>query len=128
LHRQATNGGNIMPKFAIDVAYMENFEKEWGDVTLMLSERFGKVPDMEGILFLIGINQLGGPVRTFTKEQKQDLMHIAVCHLLSNEGYYVLEGTDEEGWPHYRAIKAMPETNLREQENMLKKAIIQYFR
>ncbi|RYZ46346.1 MAG: hypothetical protein EOP49_23445, partial [Sphingobacteriales bacterium] len=69
---------------------MENFEERWFGVEQLLQERFEKKPDMEGILFLIGINELGMMPRRnkFTKEQKQDLMHIAVCSLLSRKGYF----------------------------------------
>ena len=44
----------------------------WPAVEALLQARFGKLPDMEGILFLIGINEYGrGPKREkFTKEQK----------------------------------------------------------
>ena len=60
---------------------------------------------MEAILFLIGIQEVGDFQTKFTKEQKQDLMHVAVCSLLSPSGYYELEMVDEEGWPHYRQLK-----------------------
>ena len=46
---------------------------------------------MEAILFLIGIQEVGDFRTKFTKEQKQDLMHVAVCSLLSPSGYYELE-------------------------------------
>ena len=94
----------------------------------MLEERFGKVPDMEGILFLIGINELGAiPSRKFSKEQKQDLMHIAVCTLLSQLGYYEFVMRDEQGWPHFQEVKAVPVSGMKEQEQMLKECIIRYF-
>ena len=77
---------------------MENFVQRWAEVEKLLEDWFEKVPDMEGILFLIGINELGMmPERKkFTKEQKQDLMHIAVCTLLSREGYFEYEGRDDD--------------------------------
>jgi len=43
-------------------------------------------------------------------------MHVAVCSLLSKSGYYELEKMDEEGWPHFKQLKAMPEMNTTEQE------------
>ena len=108
---------------------MENFEQRWMDMQQMLAERFGKVPDMEGILFLIGINELGGipEKKKFTKEQKQDLMHIAVCRLLSQLGYYEFVLRDEEGWPHYQEIKKIPLTGMAGQEQMLKECVLEYF-
>jgi hypothetical protein len=107
---------------------MENFEQRWTETTTMLQERFGKVPDMEGILFLIGINELGElPGRKFSKEQKQDLMHIAVCTLLSQRGYYEYEGRDGDGWPHFMLVKKPEVNNMAEQERMLKECVIKYF-
>lgn len=90
-------------------------------------ERFGKKPDLETILFLIGIQELGDLKKKFTKEQKQDLMHIAVCTVLSSSGYYELSHVDEDGWPHFKQLKAMPELNPFEQENFLKDHILLYF-
>ncbi|HXS35288.1 MAG TPA: hypothetical protein VN721_01195 [Flavipsychrobacter sp.] len=107
---------------------MENFDERWKNIENTLQERFGKIPDMEGILFLIGINELGNvPRRKFSKEQKQDLMHIAVCTLLSQLGYYTLIGRDGDGWPHFEKIEGVPVTGMQEQERMLKECVIRYF-
>ena len=98
------------------------------DTQAVLNERFGKVPDMEGILFLIGVNELGRlPRKKFSKEQKQDLMHIAVCTLLSQLGYYEFTGRDEDGWPHFRDIEQVAVKGIKEQEVMLKECVIRYF-
>ena len=95
---------------------------------MLLKERFGKIPDMEGILFLIGVNELGRmPRKKFSKEQKQDLMHIAVCTLLSQRGYYEYIGKDDEGWPHFKELTTVPITGMNEQERMLKECVIRYF-
>lgn len=108
---------------------MENFEERWKQVEEMLQERFGKLPDMEGILFLIGINELGKmpEKRKWNKEQKQDLMHIAVCRLLSIKGYYQFVGKDEDGWPHYEEVQQVSATGLQSQEQLLKECIVTYF-
>jgi hypothetical protein len=107
---------------------MKNFEQRWQDTLNALGERFGKIPDMEGILFLIGINELQAPLeRTFSKEQKQDLMHIAVCSLLSQLGYYEFVLRDEEGWPHFQELKKVELPSMKEQEQMLKECVIRYF-
>lgn len=105
----------------------DDLQQRWWTLEAKLTERFGKKPDLEAILFLIGLQELGQIRETFTKEQKQDLMHVAVCRLLSSSGYYELEQTDEEGWPHYRQLKPMPDMNTPEQENFLKDHILLYF-
>src|SRR6201987_6410634 len=76
----------------------DDLQQRWWNLEAKLVERFGKKPDLETILFLIGIQEFGQVREKFTKEQKQDLMHVAVCSLLSQSGYYELEKMDEEGW------------------------------
>lgn len=93
----------------------------------MLKEKYGIKPEMDGILFLIGVQELGTGKQEYTKEQKQDLMHIAVCTVLAPSGYYKLDGFDEEGWPHFTQLKALPEFQMMEQENFLKDHILMYF-
>ena len=92
-----------------------------------LVERFGKKPDLETILFLVGVQEFGDIREKFTKEQKQDLMHIAVCQLLSESGYYELEKVDQDGWPHFKQLKALPALNMIEQENFIKDHVLLYF-
>ena len=105
----------------------DDLQARWWTLEAKLVERFEKKPDMETILFLIGIQELGSTNTKFTKEQKQDLMHIAVCTVLAPSGYYELEGKDDEGWPHFRQLKSMPTMSAIEQENFLKDHILLYF-
>lgn len=107
--------------------FSDDLQSRWWKLEEKLLERFGKKPDVESILFLIGIQELGDIKAKFTKEQKQDLMHVAVCTVLLPSGYYELEGVDEDGWPHFRQLKPMPELNPFEQENFLKDHILLYF-
>ena len=99
----------------------------WMQLEQKLVERFGKKPDLETVLFLIGVQELGDVRTKYTKEQKQDLMHVAVCSLLAQSGYFALESHDEEGWPHFRQLKAIPPQSLKEQEDFLKAHILLYF-
>ncbi len=105
----------------------DDLQKRWWDLEASLVERFSKKPDLETILFLIGIQEFGQIREKFTKEQKQDLMHVAVCSLLSQSGYYTIEGKDRDGWPHFRQLKPMPEMDMIEQENFIKDHILLYF-
>lgn len=83
--------------------------------------------DLNGLLFLIGVQELGQGTRAFTKEQKQDLMHIAVCKVLSKSGFYKLVGKDADGWPHWEAVATLPYLGLKDQERALKAHVIDYF-
>lgn len=115
------------PPYLCGMQAQEDLQIRWWKLEARLLERFGKKPDLEAILFLIGIQELRAPARKFTKEQKQDLMHIAVCTLLAQSGYYEEEGVDRDGWPHFRQLKALPELGARDQENFLKDHILLYF-
>lgn len=115
----------FLPIFAAMHA-QDDLMTRWWTLEAKLVERFGKKPDMETILFLIGIQELGVKPK-FTKEQKQDLMHIAVCSLMAQSGYYELEGVDKDGWPHFKQLKSLPVMNMVEQENFLKDHILLYF-
>ncbi len=106
---------------------LEDITIRWLKLRIRLKERFGIKPDMDGILLLIGVQELGAGKQEFSKEQKQDLMHIAVCTILASSGYYSLEGRDEDGWPHFNQLKALPEYNMIEQENFLKDHVLLYF-
>ena len=103
-----------------------DLQARWWALEAKLVERFGKKPDMEAILFLIGIQEFGELKGKFSKEQKQDLMHVAVCNLFAQSGYYELERVDEDGWPHFRQLKPLPVLDMREQENFMKDHILLY--
>ena len=105
----------------------DDLQIRWLKLRIKLKEQFGIKPDMDGVLFLIGIQELGAGKQDFTKEEKQDLMHIAVCTVLSQSGYYALEGNDADGWPHFKQLKALPGFIMIEQENFLKDHILLYF-
>jgi hypothetical protein len=105
----------------------DDLQQRWWELEAKLVERFGKKPDMEAILFLIGMQETGFVREKITKEQKQDLMHVAVCSLLAPSGFYELERTDQDGWPHFRQLKPMPDMNAIEQENFLKDHVLLYF-
>ena len=106
-----------------------DLEREWQVLMKELEQLIGKRPaDLNSVLFLIGVQELGKGKKVFTKEEKQDLMHIAICKVLSLAGFYVLEGLDEEGWPHWKLIKKLPSFSMMEQEKLLKIQVIEYFK
>ena len=103
-------------------------ERQWYRLLVELERVLEKKPnDLNGVLFIIGMQELGKGARRFSKEEKQDLMHIAICKVLSLAGYYELEGLDAEGWPHWKLIKKLPHFDLLEQEKLLKMHVLEYF-
>lgn len=104
------------------------FEFRWGQLLNKIQKSVGQRPkDLNGVLFLIGVQELGQGHKNFTKEEKQDLMHIAICRVLSKLGFYTLVGTDQEGWPHWELAKPLPQFDLLEQEKLLKNQVLEYF-
>jgi hypothetical protein len=105
----------------------DDLQQRWWALEAQLVERFGKKPDLEAILFLIGLQETGFIQEKISKEQKQDLMHVAVCTVLAQSGYYAVEGKDADGWPHFRQLKELPVMALPEQENFIKDHVLLYF-
>ncbi len=105
-----------------------DYHRKWEKVLKTIEKAFGKKPrDINVVLFIIGVHELGKGLKRFTKEEKRDLIHIAICKILSLAGYYELEGIDLEGWPHWKLLKKLPHLDRLEQEKLLKIHIIEYF-
>ncbi len=105
----------------------DDLQQRWWQLEAKLQKRFGKKPDMEAILFLIGLQEVGFWKNKISKEQKQDLMHVAICTVLSPGGYYTMTGKDKDGWPQFSQLKELPAATFMEQENFLKDYILFYF-
>tara|TARA_B100000073_G_scaffold43797_1_gene32644 strand:+ start:1825 stop:2175 length:351 start_codon:yes stop_codon:yes gene_type:complete len=102
---------------------------KWNNLKTKLSVDFSdnEIIDLDSIIFLIGIQELGQFQKKFNKQKKLEVIHIAVCKLLSDYGYYEYDYTDNDGWPHYKLIKKLPNLKAGEQTILMKKAIINYF-
>jgi len=108
---------------------MENdVAKGWLAVEKMVYKRFGEKLDEQTILFIIGLQELGKGDADYKKEEKLDIIHIGICTVLSEFGYYESIGEDDDGWPHFKNIKKLPnEMQGESQESLLKQAIVKYF-
>ena len=102
---------------------------KWTNLKVKLSKDFSdnQLIDLDAIIFLIGLQELGQFQNKFNKQKKLEILHIAVCKLLSDYGYYQLEYIDQEGWPHYKLNENLPNLKPGEQTILIKKAIINYF-
>ena len=107
----------------------EQLKERWGAVVNMLSNRFadGDTLDLDAIIYLVGVQELGQLHRKFKKDEKLNLMHIAICRLLEPYGYYRFNFFDEQGWPHYDVLEELPPLKAGEQSVLMKEAIVQYF-
>jgi len=102
-------------------------ELRFQKVKTELEKKFGEGMDVQAILFLIGVNELGIGYKDFSKSEKTDLLHVAICTLLEPYGYYEFQGKDEEQWPHFKPPKEIPPLDSREQQHLIKEAMIAYF-
>ena len=105
-----------------------DLQRDWRELIERLEGRFGEGLDLDAVLFLVGIQELGQGYRTFKKQEKIDLMHIAICRLLMQYGYYEYEGMDTEGWPHYKELAKLPQLNPNQQSLLMKEALLEYFK
>ena len=107
----------------------EKLKERWEMLVVKLSDRFseGDKLDLDSIIYLIGVKELGQLHRSFKKDEKVHLMHIAICRLLEPYGYYEFDYIDEHGWPHYRVKEELPHLKAGEQSILMKEAIVNYF-
>ncbi|MCO5248089.1 MAG: hypothetical protein M9887_03965 [Chitinophagales bacterium] len=113
-----------MSDIALEIEYDS---KKYEQIRNDLEKRFGKKPDLVTITYLIGHRELGFNRTFFTKGEKEELMHIGVCTLLSQRGYYTFIKKDEDGWPHFEKSPDMPRFAPEAQDALLKAMIIEYF-
>lgn len=109
---------------------MEHSEAElWQEVELFFQRNFEVEENapIETYLFLIGIQELGSGMQEYSKDDKVNLIHIAVCRLLEPFGYYAFSHYDDDGYPHFDEVTPLPNLKANEQTILMRKAIIQYF-
>ncbi|MGZ3866426.1 MAG: hypothetical protein ACXVC6_01990 [Bacteroidia bacterium] len=107
---------------------VENKKSDWDNLLAILTEKFGIEPDLQAVLFLIGVQELGMGYKKFKKDEKVNLMHVAICTVLEPYGYYEFEGRDADGWPHFKIKEQLPHLKAAEQNNLMVKAVIEYFK
>ena len=113
-------------KMARDIKLKE----AWEVVVSQLAEKFGDGEELnlDAIIYLIGVQELGQGAINFKKDDKLNLMHIAICRLLEPFGYYEFDFFDEQGWPHYKTLEELPNLKTGEQTILMKEAVVLYFK
>tara|TARA_B100000787_G_scaffold168447_2_gene157219 strand:- start:273 stop:635 length:363 start_codon:yes stop_codon:yes gene_type:complete len=108
---------------------VSNLKEKWDLLVTKLTNQFadGEELNMDGIIYLIGVQELGKGSINFKKDEKVNLMHIAICKLLEPYGYYEFDSYDDDSWPHYNIITELPSLKPGEQTVLMKEAIINYF-
>ncbi len=109
----------------------ENLKSDWEKVINVTRERFDmdeEEADLNTVLFIIGVQELGMGYRKFKKDDKVNLFHIAICTVLEPYGYYRYEGRDKDGWPHFTSTAKLPNLKAGEQSVLMKDAIVKYYK
>ncbi|PWG05992.1 hypothetical protein [Polaribacter aquimarinus] len=106
-----------------------SLKEKWDKLVNKLTDQFadGDELNIDAIIYLIGVQELGQAHRAFKKDEKVNLMHIAICKLLEPYGYYEFDFFDDDGWPHYRILTELPNLKPGEQTVLMKEAILTYF-
>ena len=111
------------------MARYEKLKERWALLVEKLSAQVsdGDPLEIDGIIYLVGVQELGNFHRSFKKDEKVNLMHIAICRLLEPYGYYDFDFFDEDGWPHYKVKEQLPPLKAGEQSVLMKEALVNYF-
>ncbi|MDG1913440.1 MAG: hypothetical protein P8I55_02495 [Crocinitomix sp.] len=102
-------------------------ELRFQELVKELEKDFGGGLELDTILLLIGVQELGKGYKEFSKDEKVNLMHIAICTILEPYGIYKYLANDDDGWPHFEKVKNIPAISNKDQEHLLKEAVINYF-
>ena len=107
----------------------KKLKERWDQLLILLSNRFsnGEAIEIEGVLFLIGLQELGLVHIKMKKDDNVNLIHIGICTVLEPYGYYRFDFFDEEGWPHFELLEALPPLKPGEQSVLIKEALVEYF-
>jgi hypothetical protein len=112
-------------KLFIEVDYKLGLKFQ--ELVKKLEEKFGGGLELDTILLLIGVQELGKGYKDFSKDEKMNLMHIAICTILEPYGVYKYVANDDDGWPHFEKVKNIPPISNKDQEHLIKEAVINYF-
>lgn len=130
--------GNLSPRLTLKPVSLrvqksqsrdKKLKERWGQLLIVLTERFsdGEALDVEGVLYLIGLQELGQVHQKMKKDDNVNLIHVGICTVLEPYGYYRFDFFDEEGWPHFELLEALPPLKPGEQSILMKEALVAYF-
>ena len=105
---------------------MKDINKEWERLIIKLNAQLKEDLTLKGILYLIGVQELNMGVKNFNREEKLNVLHVAVCKILTPFGFYKFERVDDEGWPHWVELKPLKMLSNIDQEMLMKKAVLNY--
>ncbi|SVE29061.1 uncharacterized protein METZ01_LOCUS481915 [marine metagenome] len=105
---------------------MNDLDKKWSQLLEKLENQFDQEMTLKGVLYLIGVQELNLGIKQYEREEKVNVLHVAICKILTPFGFYKFDRIDEDGWPHYIELKAIKNLSESQQELLMKEAIITY--
>ena len=105
---------------------MNDLDKKWSQLLEKLENQFGQEMTLKGVLYLIGVQELNLGIKQYEREEKVNVLHVAICKILTPFGFYKFDRIDEDGWPHYIELKAIKNLSENQQELLMKEAVIKY--
>ena len=130
--------GNLSPRLTLKPVSLrvqksksrdKKLKERWDQLLIVLTDRFSdcEALDVEGVLYLIGLQELGQVHQKMKKDDNVNLIHVGICTVLEPYGYYRFDFFDEEGWPHFELLEALPPLKPGEQSILMKEALVEYF-
>ena len=130
--------GNLFPRLTLQPVSLKvrknqsrdkKLKERWEGLLELLTERFSDAEalDLEGVLYLVGLQELSQIHRKMKKDDNVNLIHIGICSVLEPYGYYRFDFFDDDGWPHYKILTELPNLKAGEQTVLMKEAIVNYF-
>ena len=104
-------------------------KERWELLIDQLSQQFSDAEalEIEGVLYLIGLQEFGKIEQKFKKDDNVNLIHVGICSVLDPYGFYCFDFIDDDGWPHFELVESLPVLKPGEQSLLIKTAIVDYF-
>ena len=103
---------------------MTDLDKKWNRLLEKIEAQFDQEITLKGVLYLIGVQELNLGIKQYEREEKVNVLHVAICKILTPFGFYKFDRIDEDGWPHYIELKAIKNLSDSQQEVLMKEAVI----
>jgi len=117
----------ILNTFETIIKMHQPLNYRWEIFLHKVSQHFKVTANTEFLLFMIGIQEHGQGFKTYSKQEKMDLITLARCRLLTQSGFMTQTGVDNDGWPTFSVQKDENELPPSERDKMTKENIMLYF-
>ena len=67
---------------------MTDLDKKWSRLLEKLETQFDQEITLKGVLYLIGVQELNLGIKQYEREEKVNVLHVAICKILTPFGFY----------------------------------------